>query len=187
MTKTAEASLCALPTDLTATVLAPLTGSVVIGALLLVLNNIRHGRKYHEVDLTGWSELAPEDRRWTRLAGGWILFVLLVTLLYFGVTEATMWIAGRVGSCKNPLPGISMWPPTVVFALFTLISAGSLVCKSLTPRWRTAAAGAAWGFLSLTVGFAVAVFTTDPVWLVWLPTAATLLPVLAPFLRKPEC
>lgn len=178
--------MCTMPTDLSMTVLAPLIGSGMIGLLLVMWNNLRHGRKYHEVKLADMSELAPDDRRWTLLGLGWFLATLVIALLYAGVTEAAKRIADWAGACGTPLPGSSMWPPTVVFAIFTLISAGSLMAKPLTPRWRTAATGAAWGFLSLTVGFAVAVFTADPAWLVWLPTAATLVPILAPFRRRTD-
>lgn len=156
--------------------------SFLAGLTILSINNVSQGRKYHDTPIAHIEELEPEDRRRTLLGSTLFTGSFIMIISYSAITTYSEKLLVHVGLCKEALPGAAMWPPTVVFFLFTLICLCAYFTKPVSRRTRAALGAATWGFFSLTVGFAVAVFTTDPNWLVWPPVCATLLPVASSFL-----
>ena len=177
------APTCGLTEDLTGTVMYPLAlVGALVGLAILTFNNISHGRKYYDTQLAHLGDLEPGDQRRTVLGAIPFIGSFILTIFYSAITTYSEQLFAHMGLCKKALPGVAMWPPTVVFSLLTLTCLFAYFAKPVSHRTRTALGAATWGFFSLTVGFAVAVFTTDPNWLVWPPVCATLLPVASSLL-----
>lgn len=168
---------CGLPDDLTLSVFLPLIG-LLTGAstIIAVLNNLRNGRDWGKVSLQ-WEDMTPSDRRWTTVSLTMLLSTFLVMGVYTLITDALEWAAAQLGWCEQSANSPAMWPPTVVFGFLAMACWVILLFLKRDHPFRASAASAAWGFLSLSVGFGVSVFSDDPAVLVWPAVVATLVPV----------